>query len=74
MNAGFPLASRHTMNPKNDYKKTSTSPASNGFRLASRHTKERRTLQKNYQWRDANGQQTVLNELNFQAGGSPDPF
>ena len=25
-------------------------------------------------WRGANGQQTVLNELNFQAGGSLDPL
>ena len=29
-------------------------------------------MAKNFQWRGANGQQTFLSELNFQAGGSPD--
>ena len=29
---------------------------------------------KKLSWRGANGQQAVLNELNFQAGGSLDPL
>ena len=46
---------------------------STGFRLASRNTYERRTGKK-LSWSGANGQQTVLNELHFQAGGSFDPL
>ena len=61
--------------------KTSQRPASAGYmskraRVSGLHHATHMNAEqgKKLSWRGANGQQTILNELNFQAGGSLDPF